>query len=84
MNSNQRAEAKRIYLANVDNGQPLKVAAVEAGVTMGAVRNWRTSDKAFAQAEKAFRINDIEDEEEEDGAYEPGMTAQQIHDLKNE
>ena len=63
MNSEQRAEAKRIYLVNVNNGRPLKGAAVEAGVTMGAVRNWRSSDKAFAQAEQAFRMNDIENED---------------------
>ena len=55
MNGEQRAEAKRIYLANVNSGQPLKEAAIEAGVTMGAVRNWRDSDKAFEAAESAVR-----------------------------
>jgi hypothetical protein len=55
MNREQRAEAKRIYLANVNSGQPLKEAAVEAGVTMGAVRNWRDSDKAFEAAESTVR-----------------------------
>ena len=83
MNGEQRAAAKRVYLANVNSGQPLKVAAVEAGVTMGAVRNWRTSDKAFAQAEKAFRMNDIENEDEDDGSYMPGMSEQEIHDMVN-
>ena len=55
MTSDQRAEAKRVYLANVNSGQPLKQAAVEAGVTMGAVRNWRDSDKAFEAAEGVVR-----------------------------
>lgn len=55
MTSEQRAEAKRVYLAEVNNGQPLKAAAVEAGVTMGAVRNWRDSDKAFEAAEGVVR-----------------------------
>jgi len=55
MNSDQRAEAKRVYLTNVNRGQPLNVAAVEAGVTMGAVRNWRESDKAFEAAESGVR-----------------------------
>jgi len=55
MNAEQRAEAKRIYLANVNSGQPLKVAALDAGVTMGAVRNWRDSDKAFEAAEGVVR-----------------------------
>jgi predicted DNA-binding transcriptional regulator AlpA len=55
MNGEQRAEAKRIYLANVNSGQPLKEAAIEAGVTMGAVRNWRDSDKAFETAEAGVR-----------------------------
>jgi len=55
MNGEQRAEAKRIYLANVNSGQPLKEAAIEAGVTMGAVRNWRDSDKAFEAAEAGVR-----------------------------
>ena len=55
MNAEQRAEAKRIYIAKVQSGQPLKEAAFEAGVTMGAVRNWRDSDKAFEAAESAVR-----------------------------
>jgi len=55
MTSDQRAEAKRIYLANVNSGQPLKEAAILAGVTMGAVRNWRDSDKAFEAAESGVR-----------------------------
>jgi len=55
MNGEQRAEAKRAYLADVEGGAPLKVAARDAGVTMGAVRNWRDSDKAFDEAEQAIR-----------------------------
>jgi predicted DNA-binding transcriptional regulator AlpA len=55
MTSDQREEAKRAYLADVEGGAPLKVAARDAGVTMGAVRNWRDSDKAFDEAEQAIR-----------------------------
>ena len=79
----QRDIAKRAYLADVNCGGVLKDAARDAGVTMGTVRAWREADKDFAHAEQACRISDIENEDEDDGSYMPGMSEQEIHDMVN-